>query len=276
MIRELWLEDNNGNKYSFNDQTTCFATELQNLGVETELTYFEYTNSYVTATTKMTMMKPTMNLHFIKGYQGYSDFLSFISKADELKLYYKNVDTKYCLVDIEKLAKTELATNISLTCQIVFNRKSLWMKEYAVSINIEQLGDYKTYDYTYDYRYIEVVDSEIFVENRGSIAAPVNFTIKGNLENPSVQILVNGEVVSECRLNITYDEATLTVNSEEGKEEMKVVTSEGEEINVYQDQDFTKDGFLFVPVGNSKVRVIPGGAGDYIYTIVFHELYRGN
>lgn len=276
MIREFWLEDENGNKYLLSDIRTCIAHNVTNLGIESTFTYFEYPNSYVTATAKMPIVKPTMDLVFIEGYKGYADFLSFISKAKELKLYYRNIEAKYCIVDIERLSKGDLISNNSLNCQIVFNKKTMWMIEYAVSISTEETGGYKTYDYTYDYKYIDVVNGEILIKNRGSVPAPVNIEIKGNLINPLIQILVEDKVVSECKLNINYEKAVLTITSEEGKESMYVTTPSEEKINVYQKQDFTKQGFLFVPVSSSKIRIIPGGLGAFFYKVVFHELYRGN
>lgn len=276
-MRELWLEDENGVQWKFNDIRNSIATNLSNLGIEITNTYFEYDNSYARATKKMPMMKPTFNIVFFKGYQGYQDFIKFAYRAESLKLFYKSVDTKYCYVDLEQISKTELVANNALNCQIVFNRKSMWMKEFLIAISTEVTSEGKSYEYTYDYRYMDIAGDVISVTNNGSIPAPLSVEIIGTMNNPSIQIYVDDEIYSELSLNIVTDnpEAKLQITSDEGNEQM--LLDEGEAKNVYQNQDFTKDSFLFLPVGSSKIIISPGTiSGTHKFNLTFHELYGGN
>lgn len=276
-MREFWLEDDLGEKYSFSNNLKCLASNPSNFGLQNENTYFEYQNSFVTATTSIPMRKPTLDLMFIEGYKSYQEFLQFISNAKELRLFYKAYDTKYCLVDIYQLTKGDLTAATSLKSQIVFNQKSMWMKEFKVSITTEANGSYKAYDYSYSYEYAEVVNNQIEATNNGSTDAPVNYTIIGSLNNPEVIVEQNGQVICKSKFNLTYDNATLEVISEEGKELMQVTTSDGRLVNVYQQQDFTSDGFLFLPKGRSIIKINPGAVGQsHIYNVTFHEMYQGN
>lgn len=277
-MRKLWIENEKGNKYDFTDGINCLASSLINFGIQLENTYFEYENSFKTSTSKMAMMYPSFNAYFLKGYAGYREFIEFAYRSEELKLYYQSDDTKYCYVDIQTLGKTELATNHALNCNIVFTRKSMWMKEYAVTIDTEVVGDSKSYDYSYDYRYIQVVDEHILATNRGSIEAPLNVTIKGPLRNPSFKIFVDNNLVSELVLSIEEadENALLEIISEEGKEEMSL-TVNGVKRNVYQSQDFSKNSFLFLPLGDSTISINSGiNSGIHRYILTYHELYRGN
>lgn len=277
-MRKLWIENENGQKYDFTDGINCLATSLINFGIQLNNTYFEYENSFKTATSKMSMMYPSFNAYFLKGYKGYQDFIEFAYKAKELKLYYTSNDTKYCYVDIQSLTKTELATNHSLNCNIVFVRKSMWMKEFAISIDTEVVGDSKSYNYTYDYKYIQVADEHIVATNRGSIEAPLNVEIIGAIRNPSIKVFIDNTLISELVINVEEDSpnAKLQIISEEGKEEMSLIVN-GEKRNVYQNQDFSKDGFIFLPLGDCTISVNAGvDSGTHRFILTYHELYRGN
>lgn len=274
-MRKLWLQNENGTIYSFNDPTKCIASNLQNLGIESSLSYYEYENSFQQATNRVAMTKPSMILNLMEGYKGYSDLINYIYQSQELKLYYEAYDTKYIYVDVASLTKGELAGTNHLQVQITFNKKSLWMKEYNVNINIDTGSGSKAYDYTYDYKYADVINDEISIENRGSVPAPVNFQITGRLENPLIQVFTDDRIVAQCRINIALDNATLIITSEEGKEAMQVVVDDVTQ-NVYQLQDFTMEGFIFAPVGASTIKIVPGSGSRYNYKLTFHELYRGN
>ena len=278
MIRKLWLENENEEVYSFNDVNTCFASNLSGLGFSKVNSYFEYATTFVTATSKEPMTKIQMMLTFMQGYISYADFLKYLSKSKELKLYYQNdSDTKYVLVDVERIDKTEKVTETTLNCPIVFNKKTMWMKKFKVSLTDKTDAQHKTYEYRYDYKYATEIDGTLYVNNRGSVAAPLNYSIQGSVNNPVVQILVNDKVVSESKINITYENATLEVIAEEGKESMTVTLSTGEVKNVYQNQDFTKEGFLFIPPGEASVKINPGSVSStHVFNLTFHELYRGN
>ena len=275
MIRRLWLQNENGQVYSFSDQTECIAASLQNFGVETNLTYFEYETSYQPATTKMAMTKPSMVLHLMKGYEGYSKLVAFLYQSNELKLYYESDDLKYIYVDVASLTKQELSGPNYLQTTITFNKKSLWMKEYNVTINEETVNNTKVYDYTYDYVYADVVGNEISITNRGSVPAPINIQITGQLENPLIQVFSNDQIVSQCKVNVNTENGVLLIRSEEGHEAMELTENDVTR-NVYQEQDFTMDGFIYAPVGSSTIKITPGSGAKYIYNLTFHELYRGN
>ena len=79
-------------------------------------------------------------------------------------------------------------------------------------------------------------------------------TIDGKQINASDVIVVNAEVVDQ--------EMSKTVN--------------GTTTNIYHDQDFTCDNFLFLDPGTFKVRFDPGVSEKTTCKFQFLEMYEGN
>ena len=276
-MRQLYLQNQNGVKYNFNSSNKTLITSLSNFGIQNNISYFDYNLSYKTAKITMPMLTPSGTIIFLEGYAGYQKFLEYLYSSTSLRLYYNSVDLKYCEVDILSIDKNELKNGV-LQCPIKFNKKTPWMKEVVIEVSVIVEEGIKSYSYSYSYKYKDSMNGVIVVNNRGSEKAPLDYEIKGYLNNPTIKIYdVNDNLLAESSFTINAENASLKVISEETKEEMTLTDKEGNKTNVYQLQDFTKDSFLFLPRGESKIVINSGNVDENSsYKITFIERYSGN
>jgi hypothetical protein len=93
------------------------------------------------------------NAHVSKGYRGYVEFTEFLRLGEErMKLVYEAEDSAFCFVDVKSLAKTELVAG-ALTCLIIFQKLSPWLKSQVFTIEVNEEASGKVYPFIYPYRY---------------------------------------------------------------------------------------------------------------------------
>lgn len=80
---------------------------------------------------------------------------------------------------------------------------------------------------------------------------------------------------SSLRLLISSNSCEIEVNAEQRNQYM-IIKENGEERNIYQDQDFTCDNFLFLDKGSYQVKFSPGVSENTFCRITKLEGYSGH
>ncbi len=275
MIRRLYLENVYGTRFHFNYQSGVLISMLSGLGFSNEYTYLKYENQYDQVERVIPLTEISAMLTFLKGYLGYKCFLDYIQQNEQnLKLHYQTIETAFCYIDIKSLSKSALIGG-ALQSEISFNKKSLWLKEKAISIDVNTDCFGKVFPYSYPFIYSSAYEGKVSIANKGIVKAPLKIEMYGAVDNPEVNILKNGEIVSSLKLNVSSLDCAITVSSNPTIQYMSM-NEAGNITNIYQDQDFTCDNFLFLGVGEYEIEYKPGVSTLTSCRITILEGYLGN
>ena len=274
MIRRLHLENASGNRFDFSPRSSCLISGLSGLGFSQEITYLKYGHFYnrVDQTEPLSEIQGTLT--FLKGYRGYAEFTEFLRLGEEgLKLVYEAEDSAFCFVDVKSLSKTELLAG-ALTCLIIFQKLSPWLKSQVFTIEVNEEASGKVYPFIYPYRYSASYEGKIRITNRGVRKAPLFIEMIGAVQNPEVLLRKDDEVVSILRIYYTSESGEIHVSAVPNDQYIRlldnsVVTS------LYAEQDFTCDNFLFVDPGECEIEFKPVVAGATRCRITMLEGYLG-
>lgn len=275
-MRQLYLVNGVGTTYFFDYRSQTLISSISDLGFSKNLTYVSYENSYKLVKSKNPQSSITLGVIFLKGYQGYNDFLSFIRKSStNLRLFYKYDDSsKYCIVTIKSITKTELESGV-IKSTLVLDKLSLWLNKVTYTINVNQGARGKEFPYYYPFTYSASFNGTINVTNSGEEKAPLFIEINGTVKNPEVEIIKNSVTVSKLRLLVTQDDCIIHVNSEPTDQHMVMITHDGMK-NIYKNQDFTCDNFLFLDRGTYQIKFTPGVSENTTCRITVIEGYSGH
>jgi hypothetical protein len=275
LIRAFYLENEYGELYFFNHKNQTIITQASGLGFSLDIKYLEYNKYFAKTESNLPLTDITETLIFLKGYQGYKDFVDYLSRSkDVLKMHYETPAFKaYSYVDVLSLSKGELVAS-TIQSQIVFKKVSMWYKEktFEIVANGNQSG--KVYPYGYPYHYESSYQGLIHINNQGLDEAPINIEIHGSFYHPEVSILKNGYVISKMKLYVESDNASLKIIAIPSKQEITLIEN-GTTQDVYGLQDFQEDNFLFVNHGNYEIEFKPGVATKSICKVTLLEGYMG-
>lgn len=274
-MRQLYLVNEVGFTYFLDYRNSTLISRINDLGIEKENTYLSYKDTYVKVDEKNPQKELQFDVVFLKGYKGYEEFIKFIRESNELRLFYKIGDeVKFVYVSFKSITKTELQS-YTIQSTLVLDKLSLWINKvnYTVKVNVDSNG--KVFPFPYSFTYSSSFNGEIVIRNDGEVKAPLNIRISGAVNKPRIDILRDGVVVTSMHLMVISSDCTIEVNSEESNQYMKMIEG-GIERNIYQEQDFTCDNFLFIDKGEYVLKFIPGVNSKTECTIQLQEGYGGH
>jgi len=276
-MRKLYLIDEESNTYYFSFKNKVLVSGISDLGFSNDLVYLTYENERVLTEEKNARTSIDLDLVFLNGYQGYTDFIEYKSKiVGRLKLCYeiKNA-TKYVYVAIQRLTKRELEACV-LKCSLTLDKLSVWYKDISSTILITEPSEGKKYTYTYPYTYGNGYQGEVEITNNGELKAGLFLHINGSVKNPRVVVSKDSKIVSQMRLIIEAADCDIYISSTADNQFM-LMTKNGITENIYSKQDFTYDNFLFIEPGTYTVWFDPGVDDEGTScTISFKEGYSGH
>lgn len=276
-MRQFYLVDEIGSTFFFDYRSSTLISDLDGLGVERSNTYLNFDGTYKLAKRENPKGTISGTLTFLKGYEGYTAFLAFLKKTTgSLRLFYKADNLKYIYVEVSSVSKSELYYGV-LQCSISFDKLSMWLSKISSVITVNETTDNKVFPFTYPFTYSSSYDGEICVSNVGCIRAPVRLEIIGKTKYPTIEIIKDEEVVSTMRLLVSTNNAddTIVVDSIPTEQEM-TMTVNGVKTDIYQDQDFSCENFLYLGIGTYKIRFRPGLSEPSSCKVSFIEMFEGN
>lgn len=276
-MRSLYLVDEIGATFEFNYKSGVLISDLAGLGIERTNTYIKYEETYEQVSKDNPITQITATLTFLNGYEGYKGFISYLRKSTgKTRLFYKADTTKYAFVSIVSLTKTELNFGV-LQSSITIDKLSMWLdkKTYVIEVNVNDYS--KVFPYKYPFVYSLSYNGEVTVTNSGCTKAPIRIEIYGKVVNPEVHIAKDGLIISSMRLFVTSNNSNsiIVVEAESTSQEMSL-NNNGVITDIYKNQDFECDNFLFLDVGTYQIRFNPGVSDHTTCKFTFLEQYEGN
>lgn len=274
-MRQFYLVNEVGTSYFFDYRNATYISGIDNIGYERENTYLTFDNSFKKVDEKVPQADVGFSLVFIEGYKGYSKFLDYIRKSKDLRLFYNWGDEcKYMNVAFKGITKTELQSG-AIQSTLTLERLSLWLNKINYSINVNKAEDGKVFPYKYPFAYSSSFNGEITVYNNGEYKAALYVYIQGAVDNPEVEVIKDGVVISKLRLLVVSANCVIEVNADKTDQYMRMIEG-GTVKNIYGNQDFTCDNFLFLDRGTYRVKFKPGVNSVTTCRISVFEEYGGH
>lgn len=263
MVREFKLTNNKGQSYSLMDiENYVLLTEPAGLGYGYETQYEQVGNSFVENIRKIQQEQITGVINTLK-YDNIRSLVSFIEKSEGLRFSYKvpyETGPKEFFKDIQiqSMSKSEKNPNGIISETIVFDCLSLWYAEDQTVYDVTSGGDEMRWDYTWDARYTNYDIRSLVYNNQGDVPAPIFIEIDGEVENPKIEILVDGETVESLEIPITIQEYEKLLYSSRNKQLfIKKQLADGTTESLFTKQyiDITNNNIFELPKGVSEIKI---------------------
>lgn len=207
MVREFKLINEKGQEFSLMDiHNFALLTEPDGLGYSYTTDYQQLGNTFVNNLRLIEQGKITGQINFIS-YDNYTAFVDFIEGSEELKfgykIPYKNQTPKEFFKDvkIKELTKTQKQDNGILSETITFDCLSLWYEENTIIYTIEPLENEIRWDFRWDSKFSDYDTRSLNYINQGQVEAPIMLEMDGYLENPRIELYVEGQLYQAIPLN---------------------------------------------------------------------------
>jgi hypothetical protein len=271
-MRKLYLVNEVGTPYFLDYKNNTLIETIDGLGYEFDIEYQDFADKYVENKRKLQQRVINVTLIFLEGYEGFTKWREYVTKSKELRLFYSADGLKYCYVNVQSTTKSQLEASV-IRSAVRIECLSLWLIEKSNTINVIQSGEGKTYPYRFAYVYSISFNGMIIVSNECVKNVPLKIKITGNVLNPRVIIRQNGEVVSALRLLVDERENPVIEISSDPTDQYIRRTINGQVTDIYQDQDFSYDNFLYLPPGLSEIFFDPGVREPSTCEITYQEEY---
>lgn len=274
MMRKLWLVNDKGVPFYFDYASGVLLSQLDGLGVQQQGAYLKFDRFFDRVKTDAQINKITGTLTFLKGYPSYSHFLDYIRQSQHLELHYTAQGTKFCYVNVEKLEKRELTMGV-LQSAVTFEKTTPWLRRTIRMLSMSESDRGKTYVYQYPYNYTATFEGKTTITNFGDYKAPLQIEMIGAVDNPEITVYKQGKESTSLKLYLSSLNGHLIVDANPVNQRM-IKVENGLAIDIYQQQDFTKDNFLFAEPGTFDIEFKPGVSSHTLCRITMTEVFMGH
>ncbi len=211
MVREFKLISEKGQEYSLmNIENYCLLTDPSGLGYGYITKYEQLGNTFISDLRKIEQGKITGKVNFLK-YDNYKNLMDFIEGSESLKFSYKvpfenGIKEYFKDVQIKNITKTQVQTNGVISETINFDCLSLWYEENNFIYNIEAQENELRWDFTWDSRFIDYNARKLEFVNEGHEEAPITLEMEGYLENPRIELYIDGDIYQSITFNTTIEQ----------------------------------------------------------------------
>ena len=260
MVREFKLINEKGQTFSLMDiYNYCLLTEPSGLGYSYSTEYEQLGNIFVEVLRKMEQGHIEGIANFIN-YDNYTSFVDFIEGSETLRFSYKipyikkGVKEYFKDINIQLLSKTQKETNGIISETVSFDCLSLWYEENTMIYSTEAQENEIRWDFEWDSKFFDYNTRSLQYINKGHVEAPIILEMNGYLENPKIELYVEGDLYQTVTFNTVIQEyEKLLYDTREnhffiGKQNTDGTTSDLFNLDVI---DFANDNVLRIPKNRS-------------------------
>ena len=260
MVREFKLINEKGQEFSLMDiYNYCLLTEPNGLGYSYTTEYQQIGNTFVENLRKMEQGQISGTLNFLY-YDNYTSFVDFIEGSESLKFGYKipykdGSNREYFKdIQIQSLGKSQLQPNGILSESVAFDSLSLWYEEKTIIYTIEQSTNEIRWDFRWDSSFTDYDSRNLQYINEGHVEAPIYVEMDGQVENPKIELYVEGELYQTVTINTTISQyEKLLYDSRENQFYIGKQNADGTTTNLFSLDyiDFENDNVIRLPKNKS-------------------------
>lgn len=301
-MRKFYLENKKGDRIPLNNEDGIFLMDPTGLGVEFTSEYgesgeggdgFFYLNKF-----KTMQLSPEFSLVFdptkVEPYKKYKELLDWFAVAEELFFLYSPVDHNfpedsntpaeiyYRKVNIQRIDKGELDHYGALTVTVYLYPVTPWYLPTPTALSVWVDPDtVMAYNFVYDSDLIYGRGGTArysMVEAVGHIPAAVKITFKGQITNPNIRIhgIRTGTIYGECAVTETFRETdTFILSTVEQDSYVKKIDGNGDEKDLIDSLDITKNAFFRVPITEPCEIQLYGENINGTSECLVYQYYRG-
>ena len=208
MVREFNLINNKGQRYSLMDiENSTLMTDPTGLGYSYSDEYEQLGNTFISNLRKIEQGQIQGTLNFLE-YDTYRNIINFIEKSEGLRFEYKvpytdGEKTYYKDVQLQSITKTEKMTNGIISESVIFDSLSLWYMENIAIYEMSGGDDELRWNFNWDARFSNYSVRSLTFVNDGHVEAPIEVQINGSVQNPKIQLYIEGILYQEVPFTIT-------------------------------------------------------------------------
>lgn len=264
-VREFSLVNEKGQAYSLMDiKDHALLTEPGGLGYAYLDEYQRLGYSFISNLRTIEQGVITGMLNFLS-YDNYKNLVDFIEGSSELKfsytLPYSTGDKTYFRdVQISALEKSEIKPNGVITEAVSFSCLSLWYSSTVAYYTMTGGDNEMRWDFRWNARFSNYSVRSLTFVNDGHVDAPIELEIDSNVQNPKIQLYVEGELWQEIPFTITIGNyEKLLYGTKEDDFYLMKEEVDGTKVDIFSlgVVDLDVDNVLRIPKGKScELRLI--------------------
>lgn len=210
-VREFKLINEKGQEYSLMDiENACLLTNPSGLGIQYSTQYEQLGNTFIESISKINQTRFTGQVNFLK-YENFRKLVDFIALSETIKLCYKipySSGTKEYFKDVKinVLNKGDKDKDGVLSETLTFDCLSLWYEQLQTVYNIGTNDDEIRWDFKWDSAFAGYDTRRLQYINKGHTEASIQLEIIGNVENPKIELLIDGEIYQTITINTLIGE----------------------------------------------------------------------
>lgn len=258
-VREFELINEKGQNFSLMDlKNNCFLTSPSGLGYSYSSEYEQLGTSFIENLRHIEKGNITGTLNF-NSYDNYKKLIDFIEMSESLRIKYRipfkeGVEEYFKDVNIKSITKTQKNTNKLITETVVFECLSLWYKENTFIHKIEPQNNEIRWDFRWDSRFSDYNTRSLQYINEGHIEAPVIIEMDGYLENPKIELYVEGQLYQTIPFHTTIEQyEKLLYDTRENHFAIEKQNTDGTKTSLFDLDiiEFENDNVLRIPKNRS-------------------------
>lgn len=264
-VREFKLINEKGQEYSLMDiEEHALLTAPAGLGYGYTDEYQRLGYSYISNLRAIEQGTITGTLNFLK-YDNYRNLVDFIEKSSALRFSYTlpfqdGSRTYYRDIQITNLEKTEIQPNGVLSEGVTFSCLGLWYSSTVAYYTMQGGENEMRWDFRWDATFSNYSVRSLTFVNDGHVDAPIELEIDSNVQNPTLQLFVEGELWQEIPFTITIGNyEKLLYGTKEDDFYLLKEEVDGTRINIFNlgVVDLDTDNVLRIPKGKScEIRLL--------------------
>lgn len=137
---------------------------------------------------------------------------------------------------------------------VAFDSLSLWYEEKTIIYTIEQSTNEIRWDFRWDSSFTDYDSRNLQYINEGHVEAPIYVEIDGQVENPKIELYVEGELYQTVTINTTISQyEKLLYDSRENQFYIGKQNADGTTTNLFSLDyiDFENDNVIRLPKNKS-------------------------
>lgn len=264
-VREFSLLNEKGQSYSLMDiKEHALLTEPSGLGYGYTDEYQRLGYSFISNLRAIQQGSITGTLNFLE-YDNYKNLVDFIEKSDKLRFsytipYQSGEKTFYRDIQISSIDKSEIQPNGVISEGVTFDCLSLWYSSTVAYYTMQGGDNEMRWNFTWDARFSNYSVRSLTYINEGHVDAPIELEIDSNVQNPKLQLYVEGELWQEIPFTITIGNyEKLLYGTKEDDFYLLKEQADGTKVNIFNlgVVDLDNDNVLRIPKGKScELRIL--------------------
>lgn len=278
MIRQFYLKNEYGERWSLNSAETGLLIDPEGLGYSLDASYMRVGSNFVRSyiNEKQQPIKGTLVFGTNAPYLACNAFIGFCNRAKTIELiYHTDVGEYMRQVDLVTFGKTEIGRNGVLECEVSFSVKSLWYSNYANRYEVRRVDGELRWDYRWPARFNDYESRKITVNNDGHVSAPFKLEIDGYCENPLVVLVADQKELYRVQFQtILQPGEKILYSSVDGDLYCLKVDENGNEENFADNLDINNTNFFKIPVGVCLIRITDDTNATNRISLTSYNYYR--